>query len=315
MLYIFLFLFFIGCFILGMTWLRVGLFNLSSHKIKTWISRLTSTPFRGLLVGTGITGILQSSSAVMVLTVGLVSAKVLTFPQTIGIILGTNIGTTFTLELITFNIDIFIIPLFILGIILLFLRHPMFNSLSYIFIGIALVFSSMNAFEWLTKPMQKIASISNVLQLVDHHVLSAVLFGVIITAIIQSSTAMTGIAMGFLASGVITLDTGIAIMLGANIGTCITAYLATIGAGNEAKLTAYAHIWLNVLGVMTFLPFIPKLSNLAISLTSSPQTQLAHASVVFNVLCSVGVLPFANLFAKFILKIHGKSHPPSTFTN
>ncbi|WML50657.1 Na/Pi symporter [Neobacillus sp. PS3-34] len=127
-----------------------------------------------------------------------------------------------------------------------------------------------------------------------------------LTAIIQSSTAMTGIAMGFLTAGILDLESGIAIMLGANIGTCITALVASIGSGEEAKLAAYAHIWLNVFGVLAFIPLIRPLAELAPDLAVSKDVQLAHISVIFNVAVSLVMLPFANRFGHFILKVHKK---------
>jgi phosphate:Na+ symporter len=126
------------------------------------------------------------------------------------------------------------------------------------------------------------------------------------TAIIQSSTAMTGIAMGFLTTGVLQLDAGIAIVLGANIGTCITAIIASIGGGKESRMTAFAHVWLNVFGVMLFIPLIPILTNYAGLLADQMDVQLAHISVIFNVAISLIVLPFATKFGEMILYLHGK---------
>lgn len=122
MLYIILFILFILLFIFGMTIIRFGLFNLSANKLKGWMTKLTSNPLRGMVTGTFVTALLQSSSAVMVITIGLISAKIMTFPQSIGIILGTNIGTTFKTELITFNLDAILVPLAIIGALLTFLR-------------------------------------------------------------------------------------------------------------------------------------------------------------------------------------------------
>lgn len=123
MLYILLFILFILLFIFGMTIIRFGLFNLSGNKLKGWLTKLTSTPFKGMVTGTFVTALLQSSSAVMVITIGLISAKIMTFPQSIGIILGTNIGTTFKTELITFNLDKVLVPLAIIGAFLTFLNQ------------------------------------------------------------------------------------------------------------------------------------------------------------------------------------------------
>jgi phosphate:Na+ symporter len=307
MLYLFLFLVFILLFIVGMTFLRTGLFNASASSLKLWLVKLTGSPLKGLLVGTIVTGILQSSSAVMVITIGLISARMLTFRQSIGIILGTNIGTTFTTEFITFNIDSLIVPMAILGTILLLLRNSTIRSIGTIFLGLSFIFTAMNGFEYLATPISELPFMNqSFIELNNSHFLS-VIAGIIITAIIQSSTATTGIVMGFLTGNVFGIDTGIAIMLGANIGTCVTAYIASIGSGEDSKLCAYAHIWINFLGVIVFFPFITLLSEIALTLAVKPEVQLAHISVIFNCISSIALLPFAYKFGDFIIKTHGRT--------
>lgn len=306
MVQLFLFLLFIGLFIYGMTLLRSGLFNLSADSLKKWILNVTDTPLKGVLVGIIITILLQSSSAVLIITVGFVSARLLTFPQSIGIILGSNIGTTMTTELITFNIESYLIPIAIIGAILALMKKKNLRSVGLILLGIAVVFSAIRGFEYLAAPLKDMDLINEWLLTIDKHRLYAVVTGIILSAIIQSSTATTAIVMGFLTAGTMHLDTGIAIVLGANIGTCVDVFLASIGSGQEAKLTAYAHIWLNVLGVAAFYPFIGGLASLGAQLSNQPDAQLAHISVIFNVISSLVVLPFTNQFAKFITKLHGR---------
>lgn len=303
---IFLFLFLIGVFIYGMTLLRLGLFNLSAHSLKLWLTKLTDTPWKGLLAGIVITCILQSSSAVMVITIGLISARLLTFPQSIGIILGTNIGTTLTTVLITFDLERFLVPLAICGAILILMRKRKLRSIGLIIFGIASVFTSMNGFERLAGPLSSIEFVHHLLLHLDDSYLYSILTGTFITAIIQSSTATTGIIMGFLTNRVVQLDTGIAIMLGSNIGTCVTAFIAAIGAGREARLSAYAHIWLNIIGVIAFYPFISLLSTIGVQLASEVDTQLAYIGVLFNVISSLLVLPFATSFGVLVMKVHDR---------
>lgn len=289
-----------------MTIIRFGLFNLSAEKLRTWLIKLTSTPLKGMVTGTFITALLQSSSAVMVITIGLISARIMTFPQSIGIILGTNIGTTFKTELITFDIDAILAPLAILGAFLIILKNRKARSIGMLLFGIASVFTAMKGFELLAHPLTSLSYINKFILSINDHIFLSLLTGTIITAIIQSSTAMTGIAMGFLTAGLLQLDAGIAIMLGANIGTCITAIIASIGGGKESRLAAYAHVWLNVFGVALFIPLIPYLSEHAELLASHKDVQLAHISVIFNVATSIIVLPFATKFGEMILYLHGK---------
>ncbi|WNS74348.1 Na/Pi symporter [Bacillus sp. DTU_2020_1000418_1_SI_GHA_SEK_038] len=302
----FLFILFIGVFIYGMTLLRSGLYNLSGDSLKNVLTKLTASPWKGLLAGIGITCILQSSSAVMIITIGLISARLLSFPQSIGIILGTNIGTTVTTELITFDIESFLIPFAFLGAVLFLFGKRNVRNIGLILLGISAVFSAMGGFEYLAGPLRSIDFVNQLLLQLKESYLLSILAGTIITAIIQSSTATTGIIMGFLSGGAFGLDTGIAIMLGSNIGTCVDAFLASIGGGREARLCAYAHIWLNVIGVIVFYPFIGWLTSFGVQLASAPDVQLAHIGVLFNVISSLMVLPFATQFGKLIIKIHDR---------
>lgn len=306
MLYLLLFVICILLFIFGMTIIRIGLFNLSGEKLRLMLMKLTSTPLKGMLSGTIITAILQSSSTVMIITIGLISARIMTFPQAIGVILGTNIGTTFKTELITFNLGAAVVPLAVAGAFLILFKNKGARSIGMFLFGIASVFSAMKGFEMLSGPLTTVPLIHRSLLSLNGSLLLSVLIGAGLTAIIQSSTAMTGIAMGFLTAGILDIEAGIAIMLGANIGTCITALVASIGSGEEAKLAAFAHIWLNVFGVLAFIPLIPPLAELAPRLAASKDVQLAHISVIFNVAVSLAMLPFANRFGHFILKVHKK---------
>lgn len=303
---LFVFIILIGLFILGMSILRRGLFRLSGDALKKWLAKFTDTTWKSFIAGILITCILQSSSAVMIITIGLIAAKMLTFSQSIGIILGTNIGTTITTELITFDIESFLIPLTILALILLFIPRGKVQSIGLILLGISFVFMAMNGFGKLAIPLKQLGIIDSLLLTLDTSYLFSILAGAIITGIIQSSTATVGILMGFLSTGAMDIDTAVAVMLGSNIGTCADALIAAIGSGKEARLTAYAHIWVNVLGVLFFFPFIEWLSETGSILAQTAEVQLAHISVVFNVICSLVILPFANSFSKLILLIHDK---------
>lgn len=311
MLYIFLFVLCILLFLFGMMIIRFGLFNLSANKLKSWLIKLTRTPLKGMVTGTLITALLQSSSAVMVITIGLISARIMTFPQSIGIILGTNIGTTFKTELITFNIDAVLLPFAISGAALILCPDKKARSIGMLLLGIASVFTAMKGFEMLAHPLTSLKAIHHFILSINDNILLSLLTGALITAIIQSSTAMTGITMGFLAAGLLQLDAGIAIVFGANIGTCITALIAAIGGGNESRLAAYAHVWLNVFGVLLFTPLIPMLTEYAPLMAGRIEVQLAHISVLFNVASSLLVLPLATKFGEMILFLHDKKpHNP-----
>lgn len=301
---LFLFLLFITVFLAGMSILRIGLFNLSGSKLKSFLSKVTDKPWKGFFAGTIFTGILQSSSAVMVMTVGLVSSGSLSFPQTIGIILGTNIGSTFTAEFMTFSLDRWIIPGVICGAILCFLPKIVLKSAGMSLIGISAIFAAMSGFKTLSSPIAAYPSVQYIISGIENHLSYALLAGILLTALIHSSSATIGIAMSFLMSEELSVSSAIIIMLGSNIGTCITGYMASIGSGRQAAFTAYAHIWLNVIGVAVFLPLVDVLERTAAFFTENKATQLAHASLIFNIITSLLVLPFARQFSNFILLIH-----------
>ncbi|AOH55761.1 Na/Pi cotransporter [Peribacillus muralis] len=301
---LFLFGFYIAMFLAGMSVLRIGLFNMSGAALKTFLSKVTDKPWKGFIAGTIFTGILQSSSAVMVMTVGLVSAGSLTFPQTIGIILGTNIGSTLTAEFMSFTLDRWIIPGVICGALLCFMPKVLPRSLGMTLIGISAIFAAMGGFKTLSTPIAAYPAIQTLISYIEGQMSYALLAGIALTALIHSSSVTIGIAMSFLMNGELSVSSAIIIMLGSNIGTCITGYMASIGSGRQAAFTAYAHIWLNVLGVAAFLPFVDLLERTAAFFTENEATQLAHASVIFNILTSLAVLPFARQFSTYILWVH-----------
>ncbi|WP_335869314.1 Na/Pi symporter [Bacillus sp. 2205SS5-2] len=300
-----LFVFFVllvGSFLTGILILRQGLYTLSGESLKTWLQTYTKTPTRGLIAGTICTGILQSSSVVTVMTIGFVSAGILTFQQSIGIILGTNIGTTVTLELFSISISQLIIPLLLLGLLLSIFQKVFLKSLGFIFIGLSIVLLSMNGLELFSDSLQKNLDFSSNFR----SPVISLLFGIVFAACVQSSTATTAFAMSLVSSQLIGIEGGILIMFGANIGTCITALFASIGGGKEARLTAWVHVWLNVIGVGACLPLVRLLGDLAQLLSSDPAVQLAHASVIFNVGTSLLVLPFTSQFERFVLFVHDR---------
>ncbi|HEK9100555.1 TPA: Na/Pi cotransporter family protein [Bacillus pseudomycoides] len=312
MLELFLFLLFIGLFIYGMFLFSKGLFNFSGQSLNKWLFTITGAPWKGLIIGALVTAVLNSSSAVMIITIGLISARKLTFPQAIGIILGTNIGTTVDAEIITLDIDSLIIPMAVIGGVFALIKGKILRSSGFILLGLAAVFGAMWGFEYLASSLLEMEFINRLLLTLGNNSFYAVLAGIVIAGMIQSSSATVGITMGFLTSGVMELDTAVAIMLGANIGTCVDVLFAGyISRAKESLLTAWAHVWINILGVAVFFPFIGWLTDLGQLLSSHPDVQLAHVSVIFNVLVSLLFLPFTNQFAKFILKIHDRKKNPS----
>jgi phosphate:Na+ symporter len=292
-------------FLAGMHLLKKGLSILSGQSMRSWIYTCINHPVKAFMAGIIFTGILQSSSAVMVIVIGLVSAGVISFKQTIGIILGTNIGSTFTTQLITLDIGSLILPLFIIGFLCLLMgaafKKEALMRMCAVFMGLGALFSAMAGFGRLANPLSQLELVHELLLYTNEHSFAGVLSGTVLTAIIHSSAATAGIIMSFLNADILTLSAGIAYVLGANIGTCITGMMAAAGANQEAKLTAYAHVWVNVIGVAAFYPFISYCSAAVQTLSSQPDLQLAHFSLIFNVISSLALLPFANAFGKFVI--------------
>ncbi len=291
-----------------MATLRIGLKSLSNSRMQEILYQASSTPLRGLMTGIIVTAILQSSSAVMVITIGLITAKVLTFRQSIGIILGTNIGTTVTAELMTLNPDQFTIPFLLVGFLLLQIRKQLLFSIGTVLFGLGSIFVAMHGLEAMAVPLSTLTFFDHIINESNSSLFYGIGVGTLLTALIQSSTATTGITMSFINQDLLTLPSAIAIIYGANIGTCITALIASFGSTKEAKLAAYAHVWINIIGVTIFFPFITKFSEIAAYVTALPDVQLAHVSLLFNVLSSLLLLPLTGVLAKTIEKIHKGNH-------
>ncbi len=300
------FVMFIIIFMFGLTIMRNGLNRLASDRLKEKLVLLTNSPLQGLLIGMLITALLQSSAAVMVITIGFVSAGLLTFKNSIGIMLGANIGTTVTAELMTIQVGELSLYIVLLGIVFLLIPKRTTFSIGTALVGLGCMFVAMKGFSFLASSVYSYSIVKTTLHYTNHNDLAGILLGTFLSSIIQSSSAVIGIVMGFLHHQHISINAGISIMLGANIGTCVTVLLASIGTTAEAKWTAYAHIWLNVFGVILFLPFINLLSKVVITLTPVLETQLAHASVIFNIACSLLALPLVNVFANFIMNTYKK---------
>lgn len=302
--YVASFIVFISIFLFGMATLRIGLKSLSNSRMQKILHQASSTPLRGLITGIIVTSILQSSSAVMVITIGLITAKVLTFRQSIGIILGANIGTTVTAELMTLNPDQFTIPLLLVGFLLLQIRNQLLFSIGTVLFGLGSIFVAMHGLEAMAVPLSTLTFFDHIISESNSSLFYGIGVGTLLTALIQSSTATTGITMSFINQDLLTLPSAIAIVYGANIGTCITAIIASIGSAREAKLAAYAHVWINIIGVTLFFPLITKFGEIVAYVTTLPDVQLAHVSLIFNVLSSLLFLPLAGVLASAIEKIH-----------
>lgn len=286
-------------FLLGLYILKIGLEEIATFNLKKIIANFTSTPIKGCLTGTILTMFLQSSSAVSVITIGLVDTGLMTFRQAFGVILGTNIGTTITGQIMAFRLESLGIPLIFLGLISLIFKKNL-RSIGLNLCGLGLIFLGMDIMGMAFSFVMGNPLVKHLLILTTRSHLLAVLFGIIFTAIIQSSSAMTGIVLVLAKNGHLDLITATAIILGSNIGTCFTAVLASLGANTAGKRVAAAHVVLNLVGVLLFYPVLEQFTTFMTLTSSNLPRQIAHTHTVFNVISSAAILPFAGLFAKFI---------------
>lgn len=294
-----LFIVLIAVFLFGMAVMRIGLETLSRKHMKQVLLKMTDRHWKSFLVGIVLTAMVQSSSVVMAIIIGLVAAGMIRFRQSIGVILGANIGTTLTVELITLPVSEAIVPLLVVGGGLLFFRFRRLFSIGCIMFGLGAIFTAINGLENMAEPLANVAIVNQMLSITNQSQLAATAVGALFTAVIQSSSATTGVVMAFIAKGYLSLAAAFAVVLGANIGTCFTAILAAIGTRREAKMASYLHIGFNVAGVLLFLPFIHLMTVLAMRLAAVPALQIAHISVLFNVICALLALPLAGKIANF----------------
>ncbi|MCY8836923.1 Na/Pi symporter [Bacillus atrophaeus] len=287
-------------FLAGMNMLRKGLISLTYSKIEERLLMFTDHPLKAFLISIVFTGFLQSSSAFMVIVIGFVSAGVLPFKRTIPMILGTNIGSTFTTEFLAVKMDVFIWVLLICGLLFTVTRKYPLKQIGTSFLGLGIIFFCISGFSRLAVPLTQLKAGAGVLQHLHDSSWSALLIGIILTAIIHSSSVCVGILMSFMNEGVIGLEQAMSVVLGSNIGTCITAVMAAVSGGYAAKQTAYAHVLFNVLGVMIVFPILSGITGYVAQLSPEPAQQIAHFSLLFNVVTALLFLPLANVFYRFI---------------
>ncbi|NLL36828.1 MAG: Na/Pi cotransporter family protein [Fretibacterium sp.] len=291
----------IGLFLYGIKLMSESLQSIAGDRMRHLIGTLTRTPLRGVFIGLIVTMLIQSSSGTTVMTVSFVNAGLMTLKQAIGIIMGANIGTTVTAQLVAFKIKDFALPMVALGVLLaLFGRSKTQQYWGNGIVGFALLFMGMQTMESATKFM---ANRQDIFLLLHSNPLLGVLAGTVVTMIVQSSSATIGLTMAMASQGLLSLDAALPIILGDNIGTTITAVLASIGASRPAKQAATAHVLFNVFGVLIFLSILPIYKGVVLHTANDISRQLANAHSIFNITNTIIFLPFASLFARLIEKM------------
>ena len=298
----------LGLFLYGMNMMGEGLENAAGSKLKFILEKVTKNPFQSVLIGAIVTALIQSSSATTVMVVGFVNSGLLNLVQATGIIMGANIGTTATAFIVSLNID-FLVPLLIFSGSLLFLFSKVKSKrdMATIILGFGLLMLGMNLMGAAMEPLGDSETFKSMIIAIKNQWYLGVMLGLIITMIIQSSSATTGILVALTATGSITLEAAFPIILGANVGTCITAIISSISANKMAKKAAVIHLLFNVLGAIIFLPFGPILIKGVLLLSPvNVKLQISFIHLIFNVLNTLVLLPFAGVLISAANKIIGE---------
>lgn len=248
----------VGLFFIGMRFMSEGLQNFAGNRLRRILEALTNNRVVAVLVGLGVTSIIQSSSATTVMTVSFVNAGLMTLKQAIGIVLGANIGTTVTAQIIAFNIHHYALPAIGLGVGLrLFARSGMWRSMGEVIMGFGMLFYGLAIMKDAMGPLKDSPMVRDLFIKFDGNPLLGILVGTIVTVLMQSSSVTIGITMTLAASGLLSFHGAVALGLGGNIGTTVTAQLASIGTNTSARRTAQAHTLFNVIGVFYILLVFP----------------------------------------------------------
>ncbi|MFG6114284.1 Na/Pi symporter [Halobacillus sp. MO56] len=293
-------------FLFGLQCLKIGLFQLSYHRTKQWIQHFSNNPFTAILTGFAATGVLQSSSVVIVLAMGLVTTKYMKVTQAIGIMLGANLGTTITGEILSLSLHLPYAALLIAGVLMIIIQHQKTFAWGTILFGLAVIFLALENLGGSISDMMVLPGAEDWVSSLNSSTISALFFGIIGSGLIQSSSAMFGVTLSLLDQGAISMSSAIAVILGTNIGTCITASIAGVALDKQARVVASSHIWYNLISVMLFLPFLSLLDTVSQWLTPDPGRQLAHLAVLFNTLTIFFFYPFLKPFEKWLTRLHNK---------
>ncbi len=297
----------LALFLYGLEKMSDGLKLAAGHQMRVILAALTSNRLLAMLVGAFITMVIQSSSATTVLLVSFVQAELMTFARSLGVILGADIGTTITAQLIAFKLADYALLVIAAGVCTRMMAgRKLIKTFGDILLGFGILFFGMKIMSDAMAPLSTDADLINLLYSLENPLLG-LLVGIVFTAVIQSSSAFTGILIVLAQQQLITLEAGIPMVLGANIGTCITAGLATIGMSRDAKRVALGHVLFKVAGVLLFIFWIPAFAELIHHLTfymsADPGREIANAHTVFNVGMALVFLPFTTIFAVLIQKI------------
>ena len=298
----------LGLFLYSIKTMGDGLQQAAGDRLRYYIDKYTSNPFLGVLVGIVVTALIQSSTGVTVITVGLVSASLLTLRQAIGIIMGANIGTTVTSFIIGFKLGEYALPLIFLGTMFLFFtKNRTANNIGRILFGVGGIFYALNLISAGMSPLKDLPQFKEYMVTLGQNPILGVVAGAVITVLIQASSATIGILQGLYSGGFLDLKGALPVLFGDNIGTTLTVIIAAAGANISAKRVAATHVTFNVLGTILCLillgPFTSMIEYFQALLHLSPEMTIAFSHGAFNVSNTIVQFPFIGALAYFVTKL------------
>ena len=296
----------LGLFLYGMNLMGESLEKVAGSKMKKIIELLTKNIFMGVLLGAVVTAVIQSSSATTVMVVGFVNAGLMGLPQAVGVIMGANIGTTVTAQIVSFDLT-GMAPLALgIGILLyLFAGNEKYKQVGEVFIGFGLLFTGMESMKLAVSPLDEYKGFTDLLSTFGRYPILGLLLGFGITAIIQSSSAAMGMLVVLASQGLVPLSSALPILYGQNIGTCVTSLISSIGANKNAKRAAMIHLIFNILGTIIFLILLNGIVvKFVVSLDpGNVARQIANVHTIFNIVSTILLLPCNKLIVKLAMRI------------
>ncbi|MGM0844232.1 MAG: Na/Pi cotransporter family protein [Bacillota bacterium] len=298
----------LGIFLFGIKYLGDGLQKSAGDRLRDILDRFTTNPFMGVLAGIFVTILLQTSTGTTVLTIGLVSAGFMTLRQAIGVIMGANIGTTVTAFIIGIDIGAYALPIIAVGSFLLFFfKHKKTQYIGQITFGFGSLFLGLELMSGGMKPLRSLEAFTDLTLSMSTNPILGVVIGTVFTVIVQSSSATIGVLQGLYAEDLITTAAALPVLFGDNIGTTITAVLASIGASVAARRAAAIHVLFNLIGTTIFLIILPLFERLVLffqsSMSLNPEMTIAFAHGTFNVTNTIIQFPFIALLAVIVTKL------------
>ena len=303
----------LALFLHGMQMMSSGLEAAAGNRMKSFLERLTANRFMGILVGALITAAVQSSSATTVMVVGFVNAGIMNLNQAVWLIMGANVGKTTTGLLIALDVGALAPLVAFIGVaMMVFLKKPNLQHIGQLLAGLGILFIGMDMMSAAMEPLREVPAFVNMMATLSNPVLG-ILFGSLFTALIQSSAASIGILQTLAATGAVQFSGAVYVLFGQNIGTCITAVMASFGTSRDAKRATCVHLLFNVIGtvIFTIVVMVFPLTELIENTVPGPMAQIAVMHVIFNLATTLLLLPFGDYLARLATRILPDEESPA----